>query len=340
MKRTMMTATYIMALTSAMFFSSCGKEQEAATQFGPLQPILPPHMQAKPEVKGKIGITCMDLTNPFFKLIANVMEEEAAKYGYETVALSGELDPAKQNNQLADFAAQGYAAIFLNPVDSEAAGEGVKKAHEAGVPVFTFDVQVTNEAAREMIVFHIGSDNYQGGLLAGESMMQATGDAGEIAIIGYPEATSALYRVAGFKDYLKEHDSKLQIVTELSGKGNRDDGYTVATDILQAHPDIVGIFAINDPSGLGAYQAVQKAGKQDEIVIVAFDASPAGKRAVFEKTLYDSPQQFPRKMATGTVDAFIKYLDGEEVEKSISIPCAHYRYEDSVQDESRVAEQW
>jgi len=95
-----------------------------------------------PKLKGKIGVTCMDLTNPFFKLIANVMQEEAAKYGYEVVALSGGLDPAKQNNQLSDFVAQGYDAIFLNPVDSRAAGEGVKKAHEAGIPVFTYDVQV------------------------------------------------------------------------------------------------------------------------------------------------------------------------------------------------------
>ncbi len=83
-----------------------------------------------------------------------------------------------------------------------------------------------------------------------------------------------------------------------------------------------------------------KAGKQDQVTVVAFDASPAGKQAVFEKKLYDSPQQFPRKMAAGTVDAFVKYMNGEEVAKNIFIPCAHYYYEDSVQDESRIAEQW
>jgi ribose transport system substrate-binding protein len=282
----------------------------------------------------------MDLTNPFFKLIANVMQEEAAKYGYEVVALSGELDPAKQNNQLSDFVAQGCDAIFLNPVDSKAAGEGVKKAYEAGIPVFTYDVQVTDEQAKDLIVSHIGSDNYQGGLLAGESMMKVTGDNGRIAIITYPEVTSCILRVNGFKDYLKKHNSKLQIVTELSGKGNRSDGYAVATEILTAHPNIVGIFAINDPSGLGAYAAVQKAGKAEQVTIVAFDASPAGKQAVFEKKLYDSPQQFPRKMATGTVEAFIKYLNGEDVPKKNFIPCAHYYYEDSVNDESRVTEQW
>ena len=189
-----------------------------------------------PKHKGKIGVTCMDLTNPFFKLIANVMQEEAAKYGYEIVALSGENDPAKQNNQLSDFVAQGYDAIFLNPVDSRAAGEGVKKAHEAGIPVFTYDVQVTDEKAKDLIVSHIGSDNYQGGLLAGESMMNVTGDKGKIAIITYPEVTSCILRVNGFRDYLKENNSRLEIVTELSGKGNRSDGYSVATDILTAYP--------------------------------------------------------------------------------------------------------
>ena len=56
-------------------------------------------------------MTCMDLTNPFFKLIANVMQEEALKKGFQLVALSGDQDPAKQNNQIIDFAVQGYDAI-------------------------------------------------------------------------------------------------------------------------------------------------------------------------------------------------------------------------------------
>jgi len=290
--------------------------------------------------KGKIGVTCMDLTNPFFKLIANVMEKEAAKYGYEVVALSGQMDPAKQNNQLTDFAAQGYDAVFLNPVDSKAVAEGVKKAYQAGIPVFTYDVQVQDEQAKKIIVSHIGSDNYQGGRLAAESMIKVTGDNGKIAIIGYPEISSCILRVKGFKDYLKEQESKLKIVTELSGKGNRNDGYTVTTDILQAQPDIVGIFAINDPSALGAYAAVVKAGKTEQITVVGFDASPAGKQAVYEKKLFDSPQQFPRRMAKGTVEAFIKYLNGEEVPKNMFIPCRHYYYEDSLKDENRLAEQW
>ena len=109
---------------------------------------------------------------------------------------------------------------------------------------------------------------------------------------------------------------------------------------MQAHPNIIGIFAVNDPSALGAYAAVQKADKVEQITIVGFDASPAGKQAVFEKKLYDTPQQFPRKMAVGTVKAFIDYMEGKELSKTIFIPIAHYQFENSVNDESRVKEQW
>lgn len=311
----------LLSLVVLSFFVGCGGEE-------------------KSEIKGRIGMTCMDLTNPFFKLIANVMEEEAAKHGYELTALNGELDPAKQNSQMSDFAAQGYDAIFLNPVDSKSAGQGVKAAHEAGIPVFTFDIQVNDAEAKELVTSHIGSDNFQGGVLAGESMMQALGNRGKVAILSLPEVTSCILRVDGFKEALRKAESPIEIVTELSGKGNRDAGYAVATDILQAHPDINGIFAINDPSALGAHAAVVKAGKADQISLIAFDASPAGKQAVFEKKLYDTPQQFPRKMAVGTVQAFVDYLAGREVEKKTLIPCSHYRYEDSVKDESRVKEQW
>ena len=171
-------------------------------------------------------------------------------------------------------------------------------------------------------------------------MMKATGNKGRIAIVGLPEVSSCILRVEGFKDHLSKNGGNLEIVTELNGKGNRNEGFAVTTDILQAHPDIVGIFAINDPSGLGAFAAVAKANKTDQITIVAFDASPAGKQGVFERKLYDTPQQYPRKMAVGTVQSFIRHLEGEEVEKRIFIPCSHYYYDTAVEDESRISERW
>lgn len=318
----------LLALAAALGMGACGGDGDDGGAPETPQPAF------------RIGMTCMDLTNPFFKLICDVMRARAGEHGYEVVCLDGNNDAAKQNNQLSDFVAQGYDAIFLNPADSKAAGEGVKRAHAAGIPVFTFDVQVTDEEAAGLVTAHIGSDNEQGGRLAGESMMEVTGDSGKIAIVSYPEITSCLLRVDGFKAQLQENGSSLEIVTELSGRGNRNDGYATATDIFQAHSDIVGIFAVNDPSALGAHAAVVKAGREDRITVIGFDASPAGKQAVFEKRLYDTPQQFPRKIAEGTVDLLVRYLEGEALPKRTFIPCAHYRYADSVEDESRIEERW
>jgi len=303
---------------------------------------LPPAQQGEGNLPtkslGTIGMTCMDLSNPFFRLIADVMAEEAKQAGFDMICLDGEYNADKQNTQLGDFAARRCAAVFLNPVDSNAAGAGVKRAHEAGIPVFTFDVQVTEPEAAEIVVSHIGSDNYQGGRLAGESMIRATGDKGKITIITYPEVTSCQLRVKGFRDLLVEKQSRLEIVSELSGRGNINDALNTATDLLQSHGDIVGIFAINDPSARGAYTAVKTANKEGQIVIIGFDASPEGKEAVFEQKLYDTPRQFPRKMAAGTVSAFRRYLNGEQVEKQIFIPCAHYTFEDAEKDSGRS--QW
>ena len=170
--------------------------------------------------------------------------------------------------------------------------------------------------------------------------MEATENRGQVAIIGLPEVTSCILRVDGFKDYLSKNGGNLEIVTELNGKGDRNVGYNVATDLLQVHPEIVGIFAINDPSGLGAYNAVKKAGKEGQIEIVAFDATPAGKQGVFEGKLFDTPQQFPGKMAVQTVESFIAYLDGDEVEKAILIPCEHYYQEEAKTDQKRIDGIW
>jgi ribose transport system substrate-binding protein len=330
MKRDMHSTSTVGLVMFALFAAGCSKAQDTGVN----------RSAGVAKTKGKIGMTCMDLTNPFFKLIADVMTEEAAKHGYELVAQDGGNDAAKQNSQLTDFVAQKYDAIFLNPAESRAAGQGVKKAHAAGIPVFGFDVEVNDPEAKDLVAYYIGSDNYQGGRLAGESMMTVTGDRGNIAIITFPEITSCIDRRNGFVEHLKEHTSGLEIVAELSGRGNIVDGNKVATDLLQSHSDLVGIFAVNDPSALGAYAAIEKAGRQRQIHLIGFDASPSGKKAVFEKKLYDSPQQFPRKMATGTVAAFMRYLAGEELPKREFIPCQHYRYEDSLSDESRIAERW
>ena len=114
------TTTICTVICLAILTTACSQNGRQGTSEQPNQKV--------------IGMTCMDLSNPFFKLIAEVMRQEADKYGYELVALSGDLDPAKQNNQVYDFIVQEYDAIFLNPVDSRAAAEGVRAHATRGSP--------------------------------------------------------------------------------------------------------------------------------------------------------------------------------------------------------------
>lgn len=150
------------------------------------------------------------------------------------------------------------------------------------------------------------------------------------------QAESCQLRVKGFTEVINEHNasapSKVEIVTELEGGGAKDTGYKAAEDAVQAHSDIKGIFAINDPSALGARAALEKAGKADQIVIVGFDGQPEGKQAIREGKIYADPIQFPAKMGVQVVNAIVAHSKGKDVPPEMLIPTSLYRKADAEKD--------
>ncbi|MCZ6795486.1 MAG: substrate-binding domain-containing protein [Planctomycetota bacterium] len=293
--------------------------------------------EAAPEsVRGTIGFSALTLTNPFFTVIANSMKEALEKHGYRLIINDAERDVNRQANHVDDYITQRVTAIVLNPADRIAIGPAIKKANEAGIPVFTCDLQYVAPDAK--IAGHVGTDNYQGGRLAGDAMIQALGEAGgEVLILHFKQANSCVLRVKGFREVIARHNEgrrsgKIEIVSELDGGGLRDEGFRAASDALQAHPDLAGIFAINDPSGLGAWRALKQANKQDQIKIVAFDGQLEGKQAIKEGKFYADPVQFPAKMGAITAQNILKYLDGEEFERVQLIPTVLYTKADADKD--------
>ena len=102
----------------------------------------------------------MTLTNPFFKVIADTLTDEARKYGYEVVVTSGEFDVARQRNQGQGLhCAQGQRHRAV-PTDSKAIGTAIQEAQPAGIPVFTADLACLAPGAK--VVSHIATDNYAG----------------------------------------------------------------------------------------------------------------------------------------------------------------------------------
>ena len=283
---------------------------------------------------GTIGLSVLTMNNPFFKEIADTMTAEAAKHGYKVVAVSGDFDVAKQQNQVKDFIVKKVSAIVLCPCDSKAIGPAIREANKAGIPVFTADIASLDPAAK--VVAHIATDNFQGGRMAADAMVEALGGKGKVAILDHPEIESVIQRTKGFDARLaelnKQPDVKIEVVARLPGGGDKAKSFKAAQDLIQTHADLNGLFAINDPSALGASAAFENAGKAAQIKIVGFDGQPEGKKAIKDGKIYADPIQFPDKIGAETVRAFLKYMNGDDVPKEVLIPTALYRRADALKD--------
>lgn len=313
-----------------LLISGCGDSKPA--------PSTPSAATTKPAAKSKgtIGFSALTLSNPFFKVIADTMKADAEKQGYEVIVFSADRDAKKQADQIDAFIVKGVSAIVLNPCDSHTIGTAVAKANAAGIPVFTNDIKYAGDTGK--VVCHIATDNYQGGRLAGEAMVKALGQSGgKVAILHFPQAESCLLRVKGFTEVVDAHNAdgsggKIEVVATLDGGGERDEGFKAAKDIIEANPDLSAIFAINDPSALGARAALESVNKADQVKLIGFDGQLIGKQAIRDGKILCDPIQFPDRMGHVTIEQILKHFNGDKVEPEILIKSELYYKEDADKD--------
>jgi ribose transport system substrate-binding protein len=332
-------------LVFAVMLAGCGGEATsnrgpATKDAGKAEKSNPTPTQGEKSPTGSRGViaaSLLTLENPFFRVIGDNITAAAKEEGYETIVLSADKDSAKQANQVKDFIVKKVVAIVLSPCESRAIVPVIQEANEAGIPVFTVDIPCRESGVK--IASQIATDNLGGGREAGKAMIEALGEqGGKVAILHFKQAESCRLRVQGFREVIDAHNetaaAKVEVVAELEGGGAKDAGYRAAEDAIQAHGDLRGIFAINDPSALGARAALEKAGKEQEVVIVGFDGQPEGKQAIKEGKIYADPIQFPEKMGQEAVRAIVKYYKGEEVQPEQMIPTSLYRRADAEKDPS------
>ncbi len=330
LKRFPAFAQVITPLTMALalfFLNGCNKPEETATTGA--APTGKPETSAPPAAKKTIGVSLLTLENPFFKIMGDAMVEEGKKNGFDVIITAGEKDASRQKDQVNDFIVKKVSAIILCPCDSRSVGTAIAAANTAGIPVFTADIASLDTSSK--VVSHIATDNYEGGKLAGKAMIEALNGKGKVAIIDFPEVESVLLRTKGFKEVL-EGAKGLQIVAQLDGKAQRDEAYKTAQDILEKNPDLAGIFCINDPTAFGAIAAIEKAGRQGKIKIISFDGQLEAKQAVKDGKIYAEPIQYPEKIGQMSVQAIVKYMAGEKVEKQTLIPTTLYTKADADKD--------
>ena len=255
-----------------------------------------------------IGVSLLTRAHVFYRDLEDGLAAGAEAHGYRLLINAAEWDASRQIAQIEDFITRGVDALIVSPVDSSGIGAGIRAANGAGIPVFTADIASFGGD----VVSHIASDNLAGGRLAGEYMARRLGGRGKVAIINQPIVTSTLDRVQGFREVLARYPD-LEVVADVDGQGLRDRALQAASDVLQAHPQLDGIFAINDDSALGTLDAVEDFARKG-IVIVGYDATPPAREAILAgRALEADVVQYPYEIGLRTIDTIARCLSGEEV---------------------------
>lgn len=263
----------------------------------------------------RILLALSTLNNPFFIEMRDGAEEAAEAAGVELVVVDAQDDPATQANQLADAASQGFDAVVLNATDSDAIVPSVQALNDAGIPVIAVDRPVNGA---EVATF-VASDNIALGKLGGEALMEAIGSEGSVAVLrGISGLPSSNERFEGFNSVV-DQVAGVEVVAAQVADYDRARGLDVMSNILQANPDIVGVFAENDEMALGAIQALgARAGT--EVFVVGIDGTPDGLQAVNDEgTLFATVAQQAGELGKAGMNQAIALLGGEELPETTTV---------------------
>lgn len=256
------------------------------------------------------GYTSMTQNNPFFIALEQSVRDKVEANGDKLITTNPAMNVELQINQIEDMISQGIDAIFLNPVDWEGIRPALAMLKDAGIPIINYDTEVKDF---NYVTAYVGSDNKNAGKVDGEDLVKRFPNGGKIAVLNSPTMNSINDRISGFMEAIK--GKNFDIVAQQDGKGDLQTSLNITEDILQAHPDIIGIMGGNDPTALGALAAAKAANKTN-IAIYGVDGSPDAKAAIAEGgPLVGTGAQSPISIGAQSADVAYKVLKGEKFEK-------------------------
>ncbi|WP_165216777.1 substrate-binding domain-containing protein [Schaalia sp. ZJ1691] len=258
-----------------------------------------------------IGFAISTLQNPFFVSMKEGVDEAAKKLGINLKFADASDDANTQSNDVLNFITEGVDVAVLNATDGEAIASSVEALNKAGIPVITVDR--TSEGGE--IVAHIGTDNVTAGEVTAKAFFEALGGKGKVAILeGVPGASSAIDRGTGFDNVLADFPD-ISIVAKQTANYQRSEGLTVAQNILQANPDLVGFLSMNDEMALGAVEAINAAGKAGKVKTIGIDGGADAVKAVCDGSLVATVAQQSKVMGSQSIEQAVKVAKGEKIEK-------------------------
>jgi ribose transport system substrate-binding protein len=271
-----------------------------------------------------IAVVMKTLNNPFFIDMQEGARAAAESLGVELVvqAPEREVDVEKQMQIIENLIQRKVSAICVAPSGSKEIVPAILKANQAKIPVIAIDTRVDPKAqaeSRAVVLSFIGSDNVDGGRIAGEFVSGKLEGTGKVAILeGIPGHETGDARLRGFHEALDKHKG-ITIVASQTANWERDQGFNVFRNILQAHPDVKAVFACNDMMALGAVEAIAAVGKKGKIVVVGFDAIKDSRAAIANGDMHASIAQHPEEMGRLAVETAFKAINGQSVPTEIPV---------------------
>lgn len=262
----------------------------------------------------KVGFSFMSNQSFFKVMLKEIRQQVEGKFDGKLIVSNAKHNIAEQIVDIEEMVEDDIELLLFNAVDSQAAEVAVSLAGNAGIPVVCLDVDV--EGSRDIF---IGSDNYQAGLICGRYVVKRLHGKGKIVILNGNPVSSVRKRYNGFMDVINKY-SDIKIVDEQNGDGDLVKSLEVTENILQSSSEIDAIYAINDPSALGALKAVQSAGRENEMFIVGIDGSPDAIQAIINGTaMAATAAQYPAKIGKLGVEYGLKLLEGKNVPDFLSV---------------------
>jgi ribose transport system substrate-binding protein len=277
--------------------------------------------------KPTVALVLKTLNHPFFVDMRRGAQEAADRLGVnlQVQAAEREVDVEKQMQIVENLIQTGIQALVITPSGSREIVSALVKAKNAKVPIIIVDTRVDAKAAADAGVkteTFVGSDNYAGGKLAGEYLVKVTGGKARVGILeGIPGHETGDSRMRGFLDAIKDSRG-VTVAASQPANWERDQGFNVFQNMLQAHADIDSVFACSDLMALGAIEAIRSVGKTGSIKVIGFDALDDAKKAIAAGTMEASVAQFPSEMGKAAVESAVKVIRGETLPADINVRLA------------------
>lgn len=271
-----------------------------------------------------VGFSLPSFEFTLFAAMNELFKSNLKEMGMEGQVFNAEGNQEKQNKDIEDMVTMGFDAIIVCPITVEGAAPAMKFVNEKKIPLFTVDRQVTPEMGIE-VVSHISVDQYAIGKAGGEAFLKGLQEKFPneekwvvLEIEGTPGASSAIDRSKGINDALST-SPKIQKLPNLVANYDTNTAVSVTEDVLTAHPEVMGIIAANDMMIEGSLQALVNFNKVGKVLLVGMDGQTSTVKKILEGSVYATPTTTPL-MATYALEAAVKYLKGEKIDKLIVAP--------------------